>query len=73
MVNRKWLVHTPTVYIDWIEEYSEFIPNGNIVNNYYSGGSMTGEDFTRKRSFHTEGYSVSGGTWNNKWLGEDLT
>ncbi len=73
VVNRKWLVHTPTVYIDWIEEYSEFIPNGNIVNNYYSGGSMTGEDFTRKRSFHTEGYSVSGGTWNNKWLGEDLT
>ena len=70
VVNRKWLVHTPTVYIDWIEQYSQ---DGSIVNNYYSGGSMTGEDFTRKRSFHTEEYSVSGGTWNNKWLGEDLS
>ena len=68
VVNRKWLVHTPTVYIDWIEK----APWTN-VDGYYSGGSMQGNDFKRLRSFFTEGYEISGGTWNNKWIGEDLS
>ena len=42
VVNRKWLVHTPTAYIDWIEE----APWDN-VDGYYSGGSISGNDFKR--------------------------
>ena len=68
VVNRKWLVHTPTAYIDWIEETP-----WDKVDGYYSGGSISGADFKRERSFFTEGYEVMGGTWNNKWLGEDLS
>lgn len=68
VVNHKWLVHTPTAYIDWIEK----APWEN-VDGYYSGGSLSGNDFKRLRSFYTEGYEVIGGTWNNKWLGEDLS
>ena len=68
VVNHKWLVHTPTAYIDWIEKS----PWTN-VDGYYSGGTMSGNDFERVRSFYTEGYEVIGGTWNNKWIGEDLS
>ena len=68
VVNRKWLVHTPTAYIDWIEE----APWDN-VDGYYAGGSISGNDFKRLRSFYTEGYKVIGGTWDNKWLGEDFS
>jgi hypothetical protein len=67
VVNRKWLVHTPTAYIDWIEPYSF---EGQITDGYYSGGTSGGID--RLRSFYTEDYDVSGGTWDNKWLGEKL-
>ena len=68
VVNRKWLVHTPTAYIDWIEPPSA---GGQITDSYYSGGSKSGID--RLRSFYTESYDVSGGTWDNKWLSERLT
>lgn len=68
VVNRKWLVHTPTAYIDWIEPHS---PGGQITDGYYSGGSKSGID--RERSFYTESFDVSGGTWDNKWIGESLT
>ena len=67
VVNRKWLVHTPTAYIDWIEDYSF---EGEITGGYYSGGISSGID--RLRSFYTDDYKVSGGTWDNKWLGEKL-
>ena len=68
VVNRKWLVHTPTAYIDWIEPHST---GGQVTDGYYYGGSKSGID--RLRSFYTEGYDVSGGTWDNKWVGEKLT
>jgi hypothetical protein len=67
VVNRKWLVHTPTAYIDWIEPYSD---GGQITDGYYYGGTKGGID--RLRSFYTEDYDVSGGTWDNKWVGENL-
>ena len=67
VVNRKWLVHTPTAYIDWIEPSSAV---GEITDGYYFGGSKSGID--RLRSFYTEGYEVSGGTWDNRWVGERL-
>ena len=53
---------------DWIEESP-----WEKVDGYYSGGSISGTDFKRLRSFYTEGYEVMGGTWDNKWLGEDLS
>ena len=65
VVNRKWLVHTPTAYIDWIEKTP-----ASLIGEYYTGGTMSGID--RVRSFSTEDYSVSGGTWSNKWLQEAL-
>ena len=68
VVNHKWLVHTPTAYIDWIEESP-----WSKVDGYYSGGSISGNDFKRTRYFHTEAYEVIGGTWNNKWIGESLS
>lgn len=67
VVNRKWLVHTPTAYIDWIEPHST---GGQVTDGYYYGGTKSGID--RLRSFYTEGYDVSGGTWDNKWVGERL-
>jgi hypothetical protein len=54
VVNHKWLVHTPTAYIDWVEK----APWSN-VDGYYSGGSISGSDFKRVRSFTTENYDVS--------------
>ncbi len=68
VVNRKWLVHTPTAYIDWIEE-----DPWQLVDAYYKGKPFTGDDTKRVRSFSTEGYETSGGTWDHKWLSEDLS
>ena len=68
VVNHKWLVHTPTAYIDWIEKS----PWSN-VDGYYAAGQFTGPDTERARSFHTESYEVIGKLWDNKWLGEDFS
>ena len=67
VVNHKWLTHTPTAYIDWIEQ----APSTN-VDGYYSGGSMS-SNLARLRSFATQGNAeITGGTWNNKWLEESF-
>jgi len=66
VVNRKWLVHTPTAYIDWIETTPS-----SLIGEYYVGGTMSGIE--RMRSFSTEEYSTSKDTWNNKWLQEVLS
>ncbi len=66
VVNRKWLVHTPTAYIDWIETTPS-----SLIGEYYVGGTMSGID--RVRSFSTEEYTMSKDTWNNKWLQEVLS
>ncbi|MDP6869699.1 MAG: transglutaminase family protein [Candidatus Poseidoniaceae archaeon] len=73
VVNRKWLVHTPTAYIDWVEPTPVIAnPNAMNVDGYYGGGSMS-YGMERMRSFSTEGDPIiSGGTWNNKWLEETL-
>ncbi len=73
VVNRKWLVHTPTAYIDWVEPTPEVVnPNAVNVDGYYGGGSMS-YGMERMRSFSTEGEPIlTGGTWNNKWLAEVL-
>jgi hypothetical protein len=68
VVNHKWLVHTPTAYIDWIEKSP-----WSLVDEYYSGSPISGQDFTRARSFSTESYDTMGGTWDHKWLSEDLS
>ena len=65
VVNHKWLVHTPTAYIDWIEKTP-----WEKIGKYYSGGNTVGID--RMRSFSTESVSVSGGDWQNKWLEESF-
>ena len=44
VVNRKWLVHTPTAYIDWIEPHST---GGQVTDGYYYGGSKSGIDRLR--------------------------
>ena len=69
VVNRKWLVHTPTAYIDWIDNGDR---DGERVGGYYKGGSSSGGDLDRVRTFYTEDYDVSKSTWTNKWLAEEF-
>jgi hypothetical protein len=70
VVNRKWLVHTPTAYIDWVETPDS---SWETVDGYYSGGSMSSY-LERTREFSTIGSAdINGGTWNNKWLEERLS
>ena len=68
VVNHKWLVHTPTAYIDWIEDSP-----WSLVDGYYTGAPKSGQDFNRVRSFSTEAYETSDATWDHKWLSEDLS
>ena len=69
VVNHKWLVHTPTAFIDWIDNGDK---DGERVAGYYRGGNIDGGDLDRVRSFYTEEYEVSSTTWKNKWIAEDL-
>ena len=69
VVNNKWLLHTPTAYIDWIEEADA---TGNLISNYYSPGSST-NGVERTRSFSTlEVPDTTGGTYQIKKLAENL-
>lgn len=56
VVNRKWLIHTPTAYIDWIEQPD---PTGAMVSEYYGSGNCVDcgliEEISRDRTFHTNG------------------
>jgi hypothetical protein len=69
VVNHKWLVHTPTAFIDWIDNGDK---DGERVSGYYRGGNIDGGDLDRVRTFFTEDYEVSSATWKNKWTAEDL-
>ena len=76
VVNHKWLVHTPTAYIDWVEstDYGRCESSSSHcpVEKYYSSTTATG-DLERTRTFSTHGSpEISGGTWNNKWIGETI-
>jgi len=69
VVNNKWLLHTPTAYIDWIEEADA---TGNLINNYYKPGSH-GNNVDRTRSFSTlDVPDTTGGTYQIKKLAENL-
>ena len=69
VVNNKWLLHTPTAYIDWIEEAD---PTGNLINSYYKPGSH-GNNVDRTRSFSTlDVLETKGGTYQIKKLAENL-
>ena len=69
VVNNKWLLHTPTAYIDWIEVAD---PTGNLVNSYYKPGSYS-NDVERTRSFSTMDVpDQNGGTYQIKKLPENL-
>ena len=68
VVNNKWLLHTPTAYIDWIETAD---PSGNLINNYYTPGSSYNVD--RQRSYSTlDTPDINGGTYQIKKLPENL-
>jgi hypothetical protein len=69
VVNNKWLLHTPTAYIDWIEDPD---PSGNLVKSYYKPGNRCC-DVERTRSFSTlELLDSTGGTFQVKKLAENL-
>ncbi|MAR93667.1 MAG: hypothetical protein CMA45_01115 [Euryarchaeota archaeon] len=69
VVNNKWLLHTPTAYIDWIEEAD---PSGNLVKAYYKPGVRCC-DVERVRSFSTlEFQEGTGGTFQVKKVAENL-
>ena len=69
VVNNKWLLHTPTAYIDWIEEADA---TGNLINNYYKPGSYS-NSIDRTRSFSTlDVPETTGGTYQIKKLPENL-
>jgi hypothetical protein len=69
VVNNKWLLHTPTAYIDWIEDPD---PSGNLVKSYYQPGNRCC-DVERTRSFSTlELLDSTGGTFQVKKLAENL-
>ena len=68
VVNNKWLLSTPTAYLDWIEEAD---PSGGMVYDYYHPvRSITvgqGESIERLRSFETKDtVELNGGTYKVK-------
>ena len=72
VVNNKWLLSTPTAYVDWIEQPD---PSGELVHGYYYPfDSCTSRcDFDRDRSFETKGaVEFNGGTYKVKKYAESL-
>jgi len=72
VVNNKWLLSTPTAYVDWIEQHD---PSGELVHGYYYPfDSCTSRcDFDRDRSFETLGaVEFNGGTYKVKKYAESL-
>ncbi|MEL0331347.1 MAG: transglutaminase-like domain-containing protein [Candidatus Poseidoniales archaeon] len=72
VVNNKWLLSTPTAYVDWIEQPD---PSGELVHGYYYPfDSCTSRcDFDRDRSFETKGtVELNGGTYKVKKYAEAL-
>ena len=68
VVNNKWLLHTPTAFIDWIEEADA---SGNLVHNYFHPKYVM--DVDRTRTIETLGAAeTTGGTYQIKKLPEIL-
>ena len=56
VVNNKWLLNTPTGYIDWIEEADE---TATKLNNFYHPISQT-NGIERERSYSTGNFELEG-------------
>jgi hypothetical protein len=73
VVNNKWLLSTPTAYVDWVEEAD---PSGTLAYEYYHPVRSVTYDsgsISRERSFETLGDVVfSGGTYKVKMYPESL-
>lgn len=74
VVNKKWLIQTPTAYINWVEQADS---SGERIYGYYHGtkydaaydGSITREP----RMYYTQGEPViTGGNWENKYSEEEF-
>ena len=69
VVNNKWLLHTPTAYIDWIELYDT---SGEKVNSYYRPVLST-PGINRVKTLQTYGeVDQSGGLYKVKLYPESL-
>jgi hypothetical protein len=73
VVNNKWLLSTPTAYIDWVEVAD---PTGDLVHDYYHpvlSATYGAGNIERQRSFETVGDVVfSGGSYKVKKYVETL-
>ena len=74
VVNNKWLLNTPTAYVDWIEGQGT---DGTDVNNYFhpvrQGPSGSGVDIKRVRSYDTiDSADISGGNFKVNRYAENL-
>lgn len=71
VVNNKWLLSTPTAYLDWIEEADA--SGGSVYNYYHPVSRVTYADsgIDRLRGFETEGsVELNGGTYKIKKYAE---
>ncbi len=70
VVNNKWLLHTPTAYIAWIEEPDS---TGDLLNAYYSPGMYsTGVDRSPPVWTTVGDVDVNGGEFKVPMLAENL-
>ena len=70
VVNNKWLLSTPTAYLDWVEESD---PSGSMIHDYYHpvGTLTSGGSIDRLRGFETDGsVELNGGTYKIKKYAE---
>ena len=70
VVNNKWLLHTPTAYIAWIEQPD---PSGDLLNAYYRPGIYSsGVDRSPPMWTTTGEVNVNGGSFKVPMLAENL-
>jgi len=72
VVNNKWLVSTPTAYIDWMENPD---PSGQIIYDYYHPTRTDPHQhpIDRKRGYETTGdVNLAGGSYQIKMYAESL-
>ena len=74
VVNKKWLIQTPTAYINWVEQY---YANGDKIYGYYHGtkydNAYQGVISREPRMYYTQGEPIiTGGNWENKYSVEEF-
>ncbi len=74
VVNKKWLIQTPTAYINWVEEPD---PVGERIYGYYHGtkydSTYDGTMSREPRMYFTQGEPIiTGGNWENKYSLEEF-